>query len=180
MLTKWHHVAQTAQPRYNSMADEDYEAGAWDWWQLLVTTGSDSTDSTGSTGIGAASSGTEEEGVSERELASFLDGGELKALRSCSGSQRGSAFSLSYTQVEPRPQISTGSGPFHAPVQGSFHIAKGCESWVVECKCRPAADRLLLSKVKKFIIKRAWFNLFLGVGVTDKSVENSNFLSIFF
>ena len=65
-----------------------------------------------------------------------------------SGSQRGALASCGKTQTCPRPQMSTGSGPYHFPTSGYFQKTLGLIVCVSKFQNRCAVEQPLMSNYK--------------------------------
>lgn len=80
-----------------------------------------------------------------------------------SGSHMAWFSSCEKAQTCPRPHIRMGSGPFHIPVQGSFHLALANVVFVPLCHNLSAADCSWTSVFRKFSINNAWFKALCGL-----------------
>ena len=67
------------------------------------------------------------------------------------------------TQTCLRPHIHMGSGPFHIPMQGSFHFALAKVIFVLLCHNLFTADHLWIYVFRKFSVNNAWFQALCGV-----------------
>ena len=116
----------------------------------------------------ASMPGVVDEMVIHHALESPISSSGLLAIVSAvrtnlSSSQRGASASCGKTQTCPRPQVSTGSGPYHFPTSGSFQKTLGLIVHASKFQNHCAAEWPLISNCKKFRTNKAWFRELEGV-----------------
>lgn len=86
-----------------------------------------------------------------------------------SGNHRTAFSLLSNTQTDPLPPISTGSGPFHREVRGSFHSTWRIGQWTVDAR-NDQLQTYQLSRAREFNRNRAWRRTFFGAPTEGQKV----------